>query len=216
MKCLTEHSSEPAINHPVTARGQRTRQKLLNAAEAVFGEKGYDRASIVEITRRAGVAQGTFYVYFPDKNSIFTELVRGLSHQLRRDIATAVEGIPSRIEVERVGFRTFFTFTHQHQNFYKIVRQTEFVDEELFRWYYRKLADGYREGLSRAMEAGEIRRLDVESLTYCLMGIADFLGMRWVLWNDEIPPEEVFESMFAFIRHGMEVTGAAGENGREG
>jgi hypothetical protein len=35
------------------------------------------------------------------------------------------------------------------------------------------------------------------------MGIADFLGMRWVLWEDETPPEEVFESMFTFIQHGM-------------
>lgn len=126
-------SSEPVGNHPVTARGQKTRQKLLDAAEPVFGEKGYDRASIAEITQRAGVAQGTFYVYFPDKKAVFTELVRRLSHQLRKDIATAVEGIPDRIEVERVGFRSFFTFTHQHQNFYKIVRQAEFVDEELFR-----------------------------------------------------------------------------------
>lgn len=195
---------EPLDNHPVTARGQRTRQKVLEAAEAVFGQRGYDRASIVDITRRAGVAQGTFYVYFPDKKSVFTELVRKLSHQLRRDVATAVEGISGRLEVERVGFHAFFDFTHEHQNFYKIVRQAEFVDEDLFRWYYKKLAEGYRDGLAEAMEKGEIRRLDVECLTYCLMGIADFLGMRWVLWNDETPPKEVFDSMFAFIRHGIE------------
>lgn len=191
-------------NQPVTARGQRTRQKVLEAAEAVFGQRGYDRASIAEITQRAGVAQGTFYVYFPDKKSVFTELVRMLSHQLRQDVATAVEGIADRLEVERVGFRSFFDFTHQHQSFYKIVRQAEFVDEDLFRWYYHKLAEGYRQGLSEAMERGEIRDLDLECLTYCLMGIADFLGMRWVLWNDEPPPERIFESMFTFIRHGMD------------
>ena len=198
-----DHSPEPA-NHPVTARGRKTRQKVLSAAEAIFGEKGYDRASIVEITQRAGVAQGTFYVYFPDKKSVFTELVRGLSRQLRRDIAAAVEGISDRIEVERVGFHAFFNFTHQHQNFYKIIRQAEFVDEELFRWYYRKLAEGYTEGLSQAMRRGEIRELHVECLAYCLMGISDFLGMRWVLWNDETPPDKVFESMFTFIRYGMD------------
>ena len=198
-----DHSPEPA-NRPVTSRGRKTRQKVLGAAEAVFGEKGYDRASIVEITQRAGVAQGTFYVYFPDKKSVFSELVRGLSRQLRRDIAAAVEGISDRIEVERVGFHAFFNFTHRHQNFYKIIRQAEFVDEELFRWYYRKLAEGYTEGLSRAMQNGEVRPLHVECLAYCLMGISDFLGMRWVLWNDEPPPDKVFESMFTFIRHGMD------------
>lgn len=215
---MTTSSSGSSENSPATARGRKTRQKVLDAAEAVFGEKGYDRASIVEITQRAGVAQGTFYVYFPDKKSVFTELVRKLSRELRRDIAAAVEGLSGRIEVERVGFRTFFTFTHQHQNFYKIIRQAEFVDEDLFRWYYRKLAEGYTEGLSRAMESGEVRSLHVECLAYCLMGISDFLGMRWVLWNDEPPPDKVFESMFAFIRHGMDnqPAGTVGEkDGKE-
>lgn len=84
------------------------------------------------------------------------------------------------------------------------MRQAEFVDESLFRWYYRTLASGYVDGLSRAMDAGEIRRLDPECLAYCLMGIADFLGMRWALWEDEVPSGEVFESMFSFIRRGME------------
>lgn len=189
---------------PATPKGQKTRRRLLEAAEAVFGEKGFDRASIVEITRRAEVAQGTFYVYFTDKKSIFAELVMGLSYQLRQDVAAAVEEIEDRIEVERAGFQAFFDFTYRHQNFYKIVRQAEFVDEELFRWYYRQLAEGYTEGLRRAIEAGEVRKLDVECLAYCLMGIADFLGMRWVLWEDETPPQEVFESMFSFIRNGMD------------
>jgi AcrR family transcriptional regulator len=196
-------STTRPVTQPSTPRGQRTRQKLLEAAEAVFGEKGYERASIVEITQRAGVAQGTFYVYFSDKKAVFVELVRELSHRLRREIAEAVAGLTDRMEMERVGFGTFFNFVHKHRNLYKIVRQAEFVDEELFRWYYRRLAEGYIRGLTQAMEAGQIRRLDPECLAYCLMGIGDFLGMRWVLWNDESPPDQVFESMMAFISHGM-------------
>ena len=69
---------------PVTAKGRATRRALLDAAEAVFGEYSYDRASISEITRRAGVAQGTFYLYFPDKKAAFVELVHVLNHDLRR------------------------------------------------------------------------------------------------------------------------------------
>ncbi|GIV71912.1 MULTISPECIES: TetR/AcrR family transcriptional regulator [Caldilinea] len=197
--------NRPPITKPITSRGQQTRQKLLDAAEEVFGERGYERASIVDITRRAGVAQGTFYVYFADKKAIFVELVRELSHRLRGEIAKAVAGLSDRMEIERVGFRTFFTFAHEHRNLYKIVRQAEFVDEELFRWYYRRLAEGYARGLAQAMEAEQIRRLDPECLAYCLMGIADFLGMRWVLWDGESPPDEVFENMMAFIRYGMEL-----------
>lgn len=72
---------------PVTARGQATRRRLLAAAEEVFGDKGFERASIVDVTRGARGGAGTFYVYFIDKRAIFSEL----GHDLRRHIAEAVE-----------------------------------------------------------------------------------------------------------------------------
>src|SRR6266571_5021245 len=53
---------------PMTARGEATRRRILDAAEEVFGEFGYYEASISEITRRAGIAQGTFYIYFHSKH----------------------------------------------------------------------------------------------------------------------------------------------------
>ena len=198
-------SSNKPVREPVTSRGQQTRQKILDAAEAVFGEKGYERASVAEITQRAGVAQGTFYVYFANKKAIFVELVKELSHRLRSEIAKAISGLSDRMEIESTGFRTFFRFVHKHRNLYKIVRQAEFVDEEVYRWYYRRLAEGYARGLAQASEQGQTRPLDPECLAYCLMGIGDFLGMRWVLWENEIPPDDVFEAMMDFIRHGIDL-----------
>ncbi|MEI2420358.1 hypothetical protein V6O07_08785, partial [Arthrospira platensis SPKY2] len=97
------------------------------------------------------------------------ELVRTLSHQVRQEMALAVADLTDRLSIEREGFRVFFSFIHQHRSLYKIVRQAEFVDEELYRWYYRRLAEGYIQGLSRAMDAGQIRPMDPEVLAYCLM-----------------------------------------------
>ena len=81
----------------LTPRGQRTRAKLLDAAERVFGEQGFERASIVEITRTAGVAQGTFYVYFESKHSVYAQLVDTLGRTLRQRLAEAVTGLESRM-----------------------------------------------------------------------------------------------------------------------
>jgi AcrR family transcriptional regulator len=190
---------------PATARGQRTRQKLLDAAEAVFGEMGYERASIVEITRAAGVAQGTFYVYFPSKKAVFVELVWELNHKLRRSLREATDALvdPDRFALERVGALTFLQFVQQHQSLYRIVRQAEFVDEALFREYYRELSVGYRRGLEASMDKGEIRRFDPEALVYMLMGILDFVGMRWVLWEGKLPEPAVIDDMLRFIRDGL-------------
>jgi AcrR family transcriptional regulator len=188
---------------PPTARGQRTRSKLLAAAEKVFGEQGYERASIVDITRAAGVAQGTFYVYFPGKKDVFVELVNELGNRLRRTLAEAVAGLDDRLEVERAGLYAFLEFVKEHHNLYKIVRQAEFVDEESYRNYYTRLADGYRKGLKAAMKKGEFKKLDPEAMAFALMAIFDFLGMRWVLWEGELPPRKVLDDVFTFIAHGL-------------
>ncbi|MGH2507432.1 MAG: TetR/AcrR family transcriptional regulator [Ktedonobacteraceae bacterium] len=53
------------------ARGEATRHKILDAAEEVLGEVGYHKASTAEITQRAGVAQGTYYIYFHSTREVF-------------------------------------------------------------------------------------------------------------------------------------------------
>ncbi len=199
----TDTGKKKPVAKPTTSRGQKTRQALLDAAEEIFGQKGYDQTSIAMITLKAGVAQGTFYVYFPDKKAVFVELVKELSHSLRSAIAEAVAGQTDRLEIERLGFRAFFHFAHHHRHLYKIVRQAEFVDEQVFRWYYRRFAEGYIRGLSQAIGQGQVRRFDPELLAYCLMGITDFVGMRWVLWTKDEVPEEISEQLLAFIRRGM-------------
>ncbi|MFN7174634.1 MAG: helix-turn-helix domain-containing protein, partial [Thermaurantiacus tibetensis] len=56
---------------PRTKRGERTRAALIDAAAAEFGEKGFHATGITDITRRAGVALGSFYTWFDSKEAIF-------------------------------------------------------------------------------------------------------------------------------------------------
>src|SRR3954467_926468 len=57
------------------------RTQLLTAARAVFAKKGYDEATVSEIVTRAGVAQGTFYLYFPGKESLAGAFAEMLSER---------------------------------------------------------------------------------------------------------------------------------------
>lgn len=200
---LASRSDTPTSQTPATRRGQRTRLKLLEASEKVFGERGYEQASIVDITREAGVAQGTFYIYFNSKQAVFTELVLELGSRLRQKLAESTENLEDRLEVEQAGFIAFLSFVQEHRNLYRIVRQAEFVDEELYRSYYVKLAEGYAKGLRSAMRKKQVRSLDPEALAYSLMGIFDFLGMRWVLWEGKMPPKKVLNDVFEFVARGL-------------
>lgn len=189
---------------PSTARGQRTRQALLDAAEKVFGELGYHHAGIVEITQHADVALGTFYLYFPDKQAIFRDLVRTLNEGLRAAIRERIKDLDDRLEKEIAGFETFFQFVREHNDLYRVIRQAETVDDDVYRWHYRTLAEGYVRGLRRAQAAGQIRHdLDPETLAYSLMGIAEALGMRFVLWEGRLPSAAARRTIRAFLTQGM-------------
>ena len=185
---------------PQTAKGRATRQSILDAAEEVFGELSYDKASIAEITRRAGVAQGTFYLYFPDKKSAFVELVHQMNHDLRRMLSGAIAEAPDRLTAERIGLRTFFDYLIVHKSLYRIVRECQFVDPKTYQWHYGKLAKGYVRGIAEAQQRGEINNaMSADTIAWMLMGISEFLGGRWILWNDRVPPDDVFNEIMMFI-----------------
>lgn len=203
---LSDQTTAPGSDNPqpTTAKGRATRKAILDAAEEIFGELSYDRTSISEITRRAGVAQGTYYLYFPDKQAAFVELVHQLNHDLRLAIRTSLEGVDDRIEMERVGLQTFFEYVIRHKSLYRIVRESQFVAPETYRWHYMTLAKGYVAGLEEAQAKGQItREISAETMAWVLMGISEFAGGRWVLWEKQPPPPEVFEDIMRFIERAM-------------
>ncbi|MGH8442466.1 MAG: TetR/AcrR family transcriptional regulator [Nevskiaceae bacterium] len=196
-------TSLPPLPKPVTARGEATRRRLLNAAEGEFGARGYHGASVNSITRRAEVAQGTFYLYFRSKEELFLTLVRDIGHQLRAHCAQAIAKAANRLEAERLGLEAFLQFATRHRSLYRIVQESQFVDPAVFREYYEKLAEGYTAALERAARNGELARGDAATRAWALMGVGHFLGMRWSLWQKQMPPPEVLDEVMGLIARGM-------------
>ncbi len=69
-------------NPNVGARGQRTRQRIVDAALRVFGEEGYHQCSVARITQLAGCSRVSFYQYFSDKEDVFRHLTGRVARQL--------------------------------------------------------------------------------------------------------------------------------------
>ncbi len=187
----------------LTQKGQETREKLLRAAEEVFGQKGYYETSIVNISQEAKVAQGTFYNYFPSKKDIFDELIQQYSRELRLAIKEEMRKSNNFEDAQRKGFKAFFNWVKSRRNLYSIVQQAVVVDKDLYRWYYDKLANGFLKSLTAGINVGEFKEIDQETVAYCLMSIGQFLGMRWVYWEQQDVPEEAFEAAMTLIFDGL-------------
>jgi AcrR family transcriptional regulator len=181
-------------------RGARTRQKLLEAAEQVFADVGYHDASIVKITEVAGVAQGTFYLYFESKKQVFDELVRDLNRRVRHAMKDASSKGRTRLEAEVLGFAAYFRFTAEHKALYRIIRQAEFVSPEMLRYHYDRLSEGYVEALREARESGEVGEIDPMVTAWALMGMGELIGLRWILMEDrDRMPKSVLDELERII-----------------
>jgi len=70
------------IRVPKQGRGIMTRDRILEAAEALFSDKGYYSTNSKEIAARAGVSIGSFYSYFKDKKAVFFEVLDGYNQRV--------------------------------------------------------------------------------------------------------------------------------------
>lgn len=196
-----EQSSK--LPRPATAKGQATRNKLLAAAEDEIGEKGFYTASVNGITTRAGVGQGTFYLYFHSKEDVLRELVHHMGQELRSLLTESSEGCTSRLQGEREGMRAFFQFVQKRPNLYRVVMESQFVDPEIYKDYYYSFSRGYDKVLSAAAESGELSSGDANTRGWALMGIGHFLGLAYPLWQSEVPNDETLDSVMDFIENGI-------------
>ena len=190
---------------PRTERGRKTLRAILDAAAVEFGERGFHDASVSGITRRAGVALGSFYTYFDSKDAVFRALVRDMSDQVRDRVAPAIRAAPDQIAAERAGLREFVAFVRGHKEIYRIIDEAEFVDPASFKLHYATTAERIAARLKAGAERGEIRADVSEVHAWAIMGMNVFLGLRYGVWDGSRNAEEVASIANALIERGIGV-----------
>lgn len=190
---------------PRTERGRRTLRKLLDAAATEFADKGFHEASVSGITRRAGVALGTFYTYYDSKDAIFRALVSDMSAGVGRAAREALDPGMGALEVERVALRAFLAFAAEHKEIYRIIDEAEFVDPESYRTHYETIGSRIEDRLQRGGESGEFIRGLGAPEAWALMGMNVFLGLRYVIWAREGDPDsdEIAKRANALLASGI-------------
>ena len=194
---------EPAEPPALSRRAEVTRQKLLDAAEHEFSEKGFHGTGVAAIALRAGLAQGPLYIYFRSKEAIFTTLVRRISGQVRGQAADALRHGKNRLDGERIALKTFLEFVREHPGIYRIIQECQFVDERVFREYYEVLVSGYSASLERAAKAGELRPGNAKLRAWAMLGLAHFLGLRYCLWRGALPSAKEMDEAMDYVANGM-------------
>lgn len=192
---------------PRTDRGRRTLRKLLDASAIEFGEKGFHEASVSSITRRAGVALGSFYTYFDSKDALFRALVADMSGNVRSSARSALSDDMSALETEEAALAAFLEFARDHKEIYRIIDEAEFVDPASYRAHYETIAGRIEQRLAKGAASGEFREGLGELEAWAMMGMNVFVGLRYVVWGEDgarhRSPEEVAKAVNDLLARGI-------------
>jgi AcrR family transcriptional regulator len=173
---------------PKTEKSKQTKAKILAIAKKVFEQKGFQKATVKDITSLAELGYGTFYLYFKDKKEVFNALVE----QVEGELYTAAEG-GSDLELEyerginsyralRKDLRAILKSFYENRSILKFSRELALLDEEFKKKYNSMKA----RLIKRTRQVLEKSGLDSVNLDVAAVGIAGMIEAVAVEWtNDE-------------------------------
>lgn len=161
------------MNKPVQARTLKTRARLLDAATAIVAEAGYEALRVEDVVQRAGVAKGTFFAHFKDKDALMDQLIGARMSAIMDDIAAGPQPTSSAEMVQAL--RPLIAFaTAERYVFDVVIRHS---------------------GATAIAEIGPIARAFEQQFRLSLQWVTHpDLKVR-----DDIPPELVAEGIGAFL-----------------
>jgi AcrR family transcriptional regulator len=170
------------------------RSSLLAAAQKVFSENGYHAATVDDITRAAGVAKGTFYLYFQEKREIYYEVIRGFL-QLLKDIGRLAPGRdPDFLTALAGAGRELMRVILANRELVRLAhRESMGLDhglETMVRGFYREAAEVHSQNIQLGVELGLFRPVDPLLTAYAHVGMIERVLLAFLDDEPGLPPPD--------------------------
>ncbi len=181
---MTAHSPEP------TRAGGDKRERILDAAERIFGQRGFFAARVSEIAREAGVADGTIYLYFKSKDDLLISLFESRMERVNQLLADAIADLTSPTAKLLALIRTYLKLIADQPSVAEVLtielrQSSKFMKEasnprfgDLLRMLAAVVAEGQAAG-----ELGDT--IPAPIAARMIFGILDELALAWLLQRGE-------------------------------
>lgn len=174
-------------------RNAATKHNLFRAAAKIVGRYGYAEASVARITSEAGIAQGTFYNHFENRQELLDQLLPEIGKDMLDFIRARTDPAAPEHDKEAGRFRAFFGFLEEVPEFLRILNEAEFFAPEGYRQHMANVSDAYARILKRGRDKGEVRDFtdaEIEVLAHMFMGARGYLGQRYARSDAtaQVPP----------------------------
>ena len=182
---------EQLVYHPPrTKTGEKTFLKIIEAGKQLFAQNGFHATSVNLIIEKAQIAIGTFYIYFDNKLMLYLYLLQQYKMSIRQASREAIMNLTSRYDIEKAGIKAFLTYVHQDPLAYKVIWESLFVDPKIFIDYYSDFSKSYIHQLQKHVPDEVTSEVDLETLSFVLMGISNFVGLQ-VLFKKDCTQQDI-------------------------
>lgn len=203
-------SSEPQAGAGRPPRSSPEKyQRILDSAIAVFAERGFHSARVSDIAGRAGVADGTVYLYFRNKEEILMAAINTAFDAFMKRAHIELEKIES--PVEKLGRLAFLHFDALGSNRnLAVVLQMELRQSVRFleAFSHHRMVEYFglvRECIKQGKDQGIFRsELNDKIAANCFFGALDEMVTSWVLADEEYPLVQAAEPVSNIILKGLE------------
>ena len=180
-----------------------TRQRILDAAEEVFAEKGYHRAVVDDIIQVAKTSKGGFYFHFPSKQGVFLALMDALAPRLMVAVDRAIEREATAAGKVDAALLTVLEQFARHRRLSKILLVEAMglghgFDEKIveIRGQFAAMIQRY---LDLAVAEGVIASLDTSIAASVWFGAINEVVIRWLVTPNPEPLEAAFPTLRALL-----------------
>lgn len=195
-----------SVKHSKT---QARRAELLRAAREVLAEKGFEATTISEIVARAGVAQGTFYLYFPSKISLVVNLTAEMQTNIEQALRAAYAEARNLGEMIDRSVQAAFDIMGQYRDILALVHsgicwnEAEEAHSRIFSPYHSLIA----EMIQRAQESGIVNlSINSQVTAVFIVGVIYYSADQCYVYHSAIPPEVYIAEASRFIRQALGVS----------
>jgi AcrR family transcriptional regulator len=182
----------------LTERGQRTRERLIQAARAVFERDGFHEARVTDISREAGVAHGTFYTYFETKLDVFRAIVLRMQDDTMRNRDRMPPGNTPRDRIARAN-RAYYEGYRRDARMMAILEQVAATNDEFRRLRRQaRVANNIRSAraIQRWQEEGLVDpALDARYVASALGSMVDRSLYVWLILGEPFDEEKGLETL---------------------
>lgn len=210
---MAKRESNSANRTPVTSAPSPNRigekyQRILDAAVAVFAEKGFFISRVSDIADRASVADGTVYLYFKNKDEILATAINSAFDGFMRTARTELENLPTPsqrlrrlayLHLEALGSNRNLAIVFQMELRQSTRFLSEFSHEHLVEYF-----NLVRQAICDGKATGEFRNDMSEKIAAnCFFGAIDEMVTSWVLSAKEYPLAHVADPLLDILLNGM-------------